>query len=98
METVSGITEQSSAATQEVSASAEQMSAQVEEVVASSASLQEMAQQLQSAVSYFKLNGDGGAGDIPPMAESSGAAWTMVPVENKPVTARSGNGHVKVRA
>ena len=59
LESVAGISEQNSAATQEISASAEEMSAQVQQVLASSQSLGEMAADLQSAVSTFKLSGNG---------------------------------------
>ena len=59
LESVAGISEQNSAATQEISASAEEMSAQVQQVVASSQSLSEMAADLQTAVSTFKMSGNG---------------------------------------
>lgn len=59
VESVASIAEQSSAATEQVSASAEEMGAQVEEIVASSNSLKHMAEELQVAVSAFKLNDDG---------------------------------------
>ncbi|MCL0058412.1 methyl-accepting chemotaxis protein, partial [Dehalococcoidia bacterium] len=59
IESVAGIAEQNSAATEQVSASAEEMSAQVQEIVASSQSLKQMSEELQEAVSKFKLNGAG---------------------------------------
>ena len=57
IDNIATIARQNSAGVEEVSAAAEQMSAQVEEVVASSQSLSDMAQELQSAVSVFRLNG-----------------------------------------
>ncbi len=56
IESVAGVSEENSAATQQVSASAQQMSAQVEEVVASSQALAEMSTELQKSVATFKLN------------------------------------------
>ncbi len=55
MNNVAAITEQTSAAAEESSASTEQLSAQVEEVVASSQSLNNMATELNQAVSVFKF-------------------------------------------
>jgi methyl-accepting chemotaxis protein len=56
IESVAGVAEENGAATEQVSASAEEMSAQVEEVVASAQSLSAMADELNKAVSVFKLN------------------------------------------
>ncbi len=64
IEGVAGIAEENSAATQEVSASAQEMSAQVEEVVASAQSLAQMSEDLQKAVSTFKLDGDGAGAEV----------------------------------
>ena len=56
IEEISAISLQNSAASEEMSASAQEMSAQVEEVVASAQTLDEMAQELQTAVAVFKLD------------------------------------------
>lgn len=50
---IASISQENSAATEEMSASAEEMSAQVEQVVSSAQTLDEMAKQLQAAVSGF---------------------------------------------
>lgn len=55
VESIAAITQESAAGAQEVSASSEEQSASVEEIAASSESLAEMAQELQRAVSQFKL-------------------------------------------
>lgn len=55
VETIAAITEEAASGTEEVSASTEEQSASVEEIAASSESLAEMAQELQKAVSVFKL-------------------------------------------
>jgi methyl-accepting chemotaxis protein len=55
---VAGTIEQNSAATQEMSASTEQMSAQAQQVVSSSKSMSKMAQELQQAISLFRLSND----------------------------------------
>lgn len=62
VDSIASIAEENSASTEEVSASAEQMTAQVEEVVASANSLSNMAQDLQTAVSVFKV-ADGGSSE-----------------------------------
>lgn len=59
---VAGVVEENSAAAEEMSASAEEMSAQVQQVVAASHLLTEMAKNLQSTVSLFRVNGNGGNG------------------------------------
>ena len=59
IEAIASITEQNTASTQQVSASAQEMSAQVEEVVASSQSLNQMADELQTAVAAFRLDDSG---------------------------------------
>jgi methyl-accepting chemotaxis protein len=56
IENIASVSEENSAAVEEVSASAEEMSAQVEEVTASAHSLAEMARELKSLVSNFKLS------------------------------------------
>lgn len=54
------ITEKNSDSTQDASAASEEMSAGVEQVVASTRSLDQMAQQRKRAVSAFTLGRDGG--------------------------------------
>lgn len=56
METVAGIAEENSAATEQVSASAQEMNAQVEEIIASSRTLKEMALDLKERVAMFKID------------------------------------------
>jgi methyl-accepting chemotaxis protein len=56
VEGVAGVAEQNSAATQQVSASAQEISAQVEEVVASTHSLNQMAEGFEKLVAKYKLN------------------------------------------
>ena len=56
VENIASVSEENSAAVEEVSASTEEVSAQVEQVYASTASLMEMAQNLQQVVAQFKLN------------------------------------------
>jgi len=55
IESVAGIAEQNSAATQQVSASAEEMGAQMDEIIVSSSSLKQMAAALQESVSVFRI-------------------------------------------
>ncbi|MCL4515487.1 MAG: methyl-accepting chemotaxis protein [Firmicutes bacterium] len=55
VESIASITEETAAGTQEVSASSEEQNAAVQEIAASAESLAEMAQDLQKAVSIFKL-------------------------------------------
>ncbi len=55
VESIASITEETAAGAQEVSASSEEQNAAVQEVAASAESLAEMAQNLQKAVSIFKL-------------------------------------------
>jgi methyl-accepting chemotaxis protein len=57
VERVAEVAQQNQASTQQVSASADGMSAQVEQVIASAQSLDDMAKELQKAVSAFNLNG-----------------------------------------
>ena len=77
---VAATIEQNSAATEEMSASTEQMSAQVQQVVASAKSSSKMAQELQQAVTLFRINGNGhenngnGKKDAKKMAETKVAA------------------------
>jgi len=59
---VAGVVEENSAAAEEMAASAEEMSAQVQQVVAASQMLTEMARELQSTVSLFKVSSNGGNG------------------------------------
>jgi methyl-accepting chemotaxis protein len=55
MENIASVSEENSAAVEQVSAGSEEMSAQVEEVTASAQSLAEMAIEMQTIVSRFKL-------------------------------------------
>ncbi|MCL4516273.1 MAG: methyl-accepting chemotaxis protein [Firmicutes bacterium] len=55
VESIASITEETAAGTQEVSASSEEQNAAVQEIAASAESLAEMAQDLQKAVSIFRL-------------------------------------------
>lgn len=55
VESVAAIAEEAAAGTEEISASAEEQNASVEEIAASAQSLAEMAEQLQVAVTRFKL-------------------------------------------
>lgn len=55
VESIASITEETAAGAQEVSASSEEQNAAVQEIAASAESLAEMAQNLQKAVSIFKL-------------------------------------------
>ena len=57
VESIAAISQQNSAAAQEVSAATEEMSAQAEEVVASAQSLSQMADQLDSLVARFRVDG-----------------------------------------
>ena len=65
IESIASVSEQNSAAVEEVSASTEEMSAQVEELAASARSLGEMAVDLETVVSQFKLRSTTGQ---PPVA------------------------------
>lgn len=55
VENIAAVTEETAAGAEEVSASSEEQSAAVEEIAASAESLAEMAQELQKAISIFKL-------------------------------------------
>ncbi len=56
LQKIAEVTEQNSAGTEEASASAVEMNTQMEQVVASAQSLDQMAEELQQAVSAFKLD------------------------------------------
>jgi methyl-accepting chemotaxis protein len=56
IETVAGIAEENSSATEQVSTSTQEMISRVEEIVASSQTLKEMSVSLENSVSQFKVN------------------------------------------
>jgi len=62
VEATAGVAEENSAASEEVSASVEEMSAQVEEALAAAQSLTDMSEQMENAVSVFRV-GRSGKGD-----------------------------------
>ena len=55
VEATAGVAEENSASSEEVSASVEEMSAQVEETLAAAQSLTEMSEEMERAVSVFRV-------------------------------------------